>query len=617
MDVERQQEHRRDAILQAVSAASAVRNRITQAEERIAALDRESQRLHDETSAANQQLESFGGQRGQLGLEFESASQRVSALTAQLIEVRQNLDARRAAETDGKRHLDSLRAEYANAMGKKGSLEAGITEHGYATESVRRLFTSGAMKDGLAPVGVLADFLEVEDRYEHVVDDFLREELNYIVVKSWDAADEGLRLLRSDVDGRATFLVHPEDSQAKFSFIFNESTHQLSNGDSVVPLKHCIRVLNGFGKSLEVILPKLGNGYIVADQNAGRELALENPDAFFLSQSGECFHNVTVTGGKQRSQGPLSMKRELREVLQQMGELERAMSEQEMRVAALGREITELTTLLQRLEEDKREAERQAMTSGHTLQQIESEMARLRERLSTYEHELRRVTEEHGERVTFVAGQITELNSFEEKQHELEGEMQAAQSSLESLRLRRDEAAQLASEVRATVATLEERRRGAVLTMQRIEAMVSEVSAHLAKLKAQLESAAAEKQQREDENIRLAEQGIAWTSERELAQTRDRELQEELQAIRRAACGIGRGSEVGARGARCRPRPPRRAFRRASPRAIGCAAYVRNLCAGTWAATGRTDGRRISAPGRRGGTGQRRNRLSRHAHRAR
>ena len=313
------------------------------------------------------------------------------ALTAQIGETRQNLEEKRAAETTGKRHLDSLRGEYASAMGKKGSLEAVITEHGYTTESVRKLFTSGAMKEGLAPVGVLADFLEVEDRYEHVVDDFLRDELNYIVVKSWDAADEGLRLLRSDVDGRATFLVHPEDSQAKFSFLFDESTHQVAHGDSVVPLKHCIRVLNGFGKSLEVILPKLGNGYIVPDASAGRDLALENPDAFFLSKSGECFHNVTVTGGKQRSQGPLSMKRELREVLQQMGEMERAMADEEMRVAALGREIFELTGLLHRLEDDKREGERQAMTSGHTLRQLETEMVRVRERLSTYERELARV----------------------------------------------------------------------------------------------------------------------------------------------------------------------------------------------------------------------------------
>jgi chromosome segregation protein len=531
-DVERQQEQWRDEILRVISGASAVRNRITQAEERTAALDREAQRLRDETSAANQQLECFGGQRGQLELEFESASQQVSALTAQITEIRQRLEERRAAEAQGKRRLDSLRAEYAGAMGKKGSLEAVITEHGYATESVRKLFTSGAMKDGLAPVGVLADFLEVDDRYEHVVDDFLREELNYIVVNSWDAADEGLRLLRSDVDGRATFLVHPEDSQAKFSFLAGESSQRVSHGDAVVPLKNCIRVLNGFGKSLEVILSKLGNGYIVPDQNAGRNLALENPDAFFLSQSGECFHNVTVTGGKQRNQGPLSMKRELREVLHQMGDLERVMGEQETCVAALGRGIAELTGLLQRLEDDKRDAERQAMTSGHTLQQLDTEMARVRERLSTYERELHRVAEERAESVAFVAGQITELFSFEEEQDQLEAKMQAAQSSLESLRLRREGAAQLASEKRANAAALEERRRGAALAVERIETMVAEVASHLAKLKAQLESAVAEKRQRENENTRVAEQVVAWTFERDLAQTRDRELADELQIVR-------------------------------------------------------------------------------------
>ncbi|MGA2902960.1 MAG: AAA family ATPase, partial [Candidatus Korobacteraceae bacterium] len=532
IEVERQQEQRREAILQTVSASSAVRNRITQAEERIAALEREAHRLRDETSAAVQQLESFGGQRGQLGLEFESASQRVNALAAQIAGTRQQVDDKRAAETEAKRHLDSLRGEYASLMGKKGSLEAVITDHGYATESVRKLFTSGALQGGRAPAGVLADFLEVEDRYEHVVDDFLRDELNFIVVKSWDAADEGLRLLRSDVDGRATFLVHPEDSQAKFSFDFDESTHHVSHDDAVVPLKNCIRVLNGFGKSLEVILPKLGNGYIVPDSEVGRSLALENPDAFFLSHSGECFHNVTVTGGKQRSQGPLSMKRELREVLLQMGELGRAIGEKETYIAALGRDIAELTGLLQRLEDEKRESERQAMTSEHTLRQLENEMTRVRERLATYEQELQRVGEEHAEREIFITSQQGELLQHEEKQRSLEAEMQAAQSSLESLRQRRDEAAQFASEVRANVATMEERRRGAMLAVQRIEAMLSEVSAHLAKLQSQLQSAAAEKQQREAENVRLAEQVVEWSAEREVGQQRDRELQEELQAVR-------------------------------------------------------------------------------------
>ncbi len=106
---------------------------------------------------------------------------------------------------------------------------------------------------------------------------------------------------------------------------------------------------------------------------------------------------MTVTGGKQRSQGPLSMKRELRDVLRQMGELERAMGEKETQVAALGRDIAELTALLQRLEDEKRESESQAMTSGHTLRQLENEMTRVRERLSTYERELRRVADEQAQ----------------------------------------------------------------------------------------------------------------------------------------------------------------------------------------------------------------------------
>jgi len=532
MEVERQQELRRNAILQAVSAASSVRNRITQAEERIAALDREARRLEDETRAANQQLESFGGQRGQLGWEFESASQRVAALTTQIDETRQTLAEKRTAETHGKQHLDSLRAEYASLIGKKGSLEAVIAEHGYSTESVRKLFKSGAMRGGMAPVGVLADFLEVEDRYEHVVDDFLRDELNFVVVKSWDAADEGLRVLRGDVDGRATFLVHPEDSQAKFSFLGEDGTYHGAQRDSVVPLKHCIRVLDGFGKSLEVILPKLGNGYIVPDPNVGRELALQNPDGFFLSQSGECFHNVTVTGGKRRSEGPLSMKRELREVLRQAADVELAMADEQTRVTLLTREIGEITGLLQRLEDDKREAERQAMTSGHRLQQLESDMARVRERLATYEREGKRLVAECGECEISIASYRRELAAHDRQKQRLEADMEAAHSSLDELRQQRDQAVQHASDARARLATLEERRRGAVATVERLEAMASEVTSRLGKLKAQIDSAVAEKQQRELENTCLAEQETTWTAERDAAQQRDRELQEERQNVR-------------------------------------------------------------------------------------
>ena len=509
-----------------------MRNQLTQGEERLAAVDRENQRLQNEISAATSQVEAFGGQRGQFALEFETVSQRVSGLAAEIVQVRQSLEAKRNEESEAKHRLDGLRAEFASALGRKGSLEAVIAEHGYSTESVRRLFQSGSLQGGLAPVGVLADFLEVEPQHERVVEDFLRDELNYIVVKSWDAADEGLRLLRSDVDGRATFLVHPEDSQARFSFVVDESAHSAPAGQPIVPLKSTIRVLDGFGKSLEVILPKLRDGYIVPDASLGRELALENPNAFFLSQSGECFHNVTVTGGKQRAEGPLSMKRELRELLRTLEDLELTLRDGEAHVLLLGREIKELTSLLDRLEDEKREAEKQAMTSGHMLQQLDAEMNRVGERLNVSRAELQRLAAERSEQQAVIVARGCEIAVAERQRIDLEQGMAAAQEQIAALKERRDRAAQNTSQRVARVAGLEERHRSATTVLERIQSLVSEMRERVHALRTQIDASAAEKVQRVNENTQLANQLIDLEAEKNAGEAREGLLQFESEQVR-------------------------------------------------------------------------------------
>ncbi len=531
-DLELRQEESRVAIFDTVSSASRLRNQLAQAEERLAGADREARRLETEFTNANLQVEAFGGQRGQLALEFETVTQRVAGIAEEISQLRRLLESKRLEETRAKTNLDLLRAEFATALGKKGSLEAVIAEHGYSTESVRRLFQSGVMQSGLAPVGVLADFLEVEPRFERVVEDFLRDELNYIVVKSWDAADEGLRLLRSDVDGRATFLVHPEDSQAKFSFILDEAAHCAPPTASIVPLKNTIRVLDGFGKSLEVILPKLRDGYIVPGSDTARGLALENPDAFFLSQTGECFHNVTVTGGKQRAEGPLSMKRELRDVLRQLEDLERALRDEEMRVLTLGREIKEFSSLLERLEGEKREAEHQSMTSGHMLQQLDSEMARVIERMRISQAEMQRLAAERAQQESIIADRQSEIAALEQARIQLEQQIAAAQESLGVLRQRREDAAQASSQRVARVAALEERHRSATAVLGRIDSLFVEMNQRVHTLISQIEAAAAEKLQRETENLQLEQQAADYDAERNAGQAREGLLQFEKDQLR-------------------------------------------------------------------------------------
>ncbi len=532
-DLERQQEARRHNVMEAMASASQVRNQIIQAEEHMTALEREAQRLEREAAAAQLDIESFGGKRGQIAFEFESITQTAAALGARIEEIRGQIESKRKEEEERKRNLDTIRAEYATAIGKKSSLESVINEHGYSTESVKRLFQSNAMGHVFTPAGVLADFLEVETRYESVVEEFLRDELNYVVVKSWDSANEGMRLLQSDVDGRATFLVHPEDAQAKFSFVASDAPAPTSERhEELVSLKNCIRVLDGFGRSLEVVLPKLRDGYITADASIARNLALENPDAYFLSATGECFHNVTVTGGKQRKEGPLSLKRELREVVKLAGDLETAIQQEQGRVQTLGRELSELGKLLSTLEEERREAEKQALTSGHALKQMETELARTEQRLNTYRLEFERTRSERSEKENTLANKREQAEALEQKRQTLEDEMKVAQQRLVSLRTARDEAAQSASEAASRLAVVEERRRSAASALERIEALSVEAGQRVESLQTQIHSAAAEKVQREAENMQIAERLQALAAEKAAAEASGVQLQHESEQVR-------------------------------------------------------------------------------------
>jgi len=536
--VERAQDQRRGQIMELVAQVSGVRNQITQAAENIAALNREAQRLSREAAAATAELDQVGSRRSHLSLEFETATTRVNQLVAGVTEARAVIEAKRAEETSSKQRLDGLRAEFASALGKRSSLESVIAEHGYSTESVKRLFQSGVINQGFHPVGVLADFLEVEGQYENVVEDFLRDELNYVVVKSWDAADAGLEMLRTGADGRATFLVHPSDSQARFSFTLDESraTPRGPQPPSrpIVPLKDCIKVLNGFGKSLEVILPKLRDGYITADSAIARDLALDNPDAFFLSANGECFHNVTVTGGKQRAEGPLSLKRDLREVEKQLDEVERAVRSDELKIATLGKEIAELVSLLDHLEAERREAEKLALTSGHSLEQMASEMSKTELRLVTYRSELGRVEAERAERQTFVAEREQRVSTLDATRMQCEAEMATAQATLAELNAARETAAHTASEMLASLAAMDERRKGAEASLQRIQALVQEVSLRVNALEDQIAAAGSESAQRQQQNVQLAEQLLALEAERNIVRERGMQLQKESEALRSA-----------------------------------------------------------------------------------
>ena len=538
-------ENTRRAALGAMSRANAANNEIGQIEAALAGFEREQRRLEEESANARGELEVLGHQRGQIQLSFEDVAGRLKRLEAEIVDLRHTIEQKRLAETQSRRAGDQLRAEAATLNGRRSSLEALIREHSYSTDTVRNLFRASARRDSmisrdsssggaLSPAGTLADFLEVESQYENVVDEFLRDELNYIVVKSWDAADEGMRLLQSDVAGRATFLVHPADSQATFPFTEGMQASAEPQREGVVRLKDCVRVLNGFGRSLEVILPKLREGFLTPDSATARSLALSNPQAFFLSPSGETFHNVTVTGGRPRTQGPLALKRELADVQSKLERAETELARNESGTQALGHEISALTATLDSKQHERRDTERESANSGAALRQMEAEAARISRRLQEWQLAAGRNSDQRGVREELMARKREEAERHESERAGKEAEVAELTERLGHLRLAREDLQVAASAGNAALAAIEERRRNADSNFNQTQRLAQTQAQRLAQIEASLSSAATEKARREEELAALSEQQETLTATRTAAASEVDGLTAEVTTLRSA-----------------------------------------------------------------------------------
>jgi chromosome segregation protein len=292
----------RQLVLRLLGEAAGLRNELAQADAYLAALERDAAKAQKEAEVAGSDLDWLGASKNELEEKRAARQLQLETVSDQRRRVEQELAGQKTELAGARRALEGARTEFSRLTARRDSLEEILSHRAYTTESVKRLFTAieRGQANGLKPLGVLADFVEVDAAYEKAAEEFLHDELEYIVVESWGQAECGIELMRSSVEGRATFLVHPEAGAAAASEGVNGVTARLSE---------VLRLTNGLGKSALECLPRLGETFLVESREAAQRLALEHPSLYFLLPDGVCYHGPAVSGGKTSSSGPLALKR--------------------------------------------------------------------------------------------------------------------------------------------------------------------------------------------------------------------------------------------------------------------------------------------------------------------
>ena len=313
---------------------------------------------------------------------------------------------KRAAELQGRiaelkhtrekaqKEADALRDNLAGVRARHSTLTQILNDRSYTGEAVQKLFAANERHGGqeFRAVGVLADYAEVQEQHEAAIEQYLRDELEYVVVETYDHARAGVSLLRNEVGGRATFFV---DSLRNLKLEDYEPIVHFRSEDGVISrLDKLVEFRDPLGPAAKQFLPRLRSGYLTDSPVAAEKLAREYPQYAFVTPEGTCYQGRMVTGGRPDEAGPLGMKRELRALDAEVMHLEHRSETSHAELEALVAQLHTGERAHEELTAQQREAERALFSTKHRHEHTQGELARLGLDLTVCQGELTRIRRE-------------------------------------------------------------------------------------------------------------------------------------------------------------------------------------------------------------------------------
>ncbi len=484
---------------------------------------------------------------------FTEAQNQSRQLSASVREAQSRIASLRQTQQETGARLEYIRQELSGERARQVSLERILSERTYTADAVQKLFgASGtgashlAAGGGFRAVGLLADYAEVQEEFETAVEQFLREELEYVVVETFDHARAGVALLREEMGGRATFFV---DSLRNLQLDTREADAEpLFETGVLARLDRLVEFRDPLGPATKYFLNKLRAAYIVESPEVAERMARENPHSYYLTADGTCYHGRMVSGGRKGEAGPLALKRELRQYESEAARLEEIVQERQAALTALGQEIAAAEAELSLATAQHLEAEKALVAAAHQRDQTRSEFSRLSQQVAAGREETGRLRAEAEAARERAAHMRAEHASALRSRAEAEAEAASAAEKLAEMRRDLQSLQERVVSGREEMATMFERLASAEAAEGRLAEEMAQANsrfdslreqhADLGRQKIDIESSCGQLAQQveelRNEKKRLEESKSAFEAEWDTARNRAGQIEETLRSRRQA-----------------------------------------------------------------------------------
>lgn len=443
----------------------------------LAGVRAELAQLEDHAPTAGEQIQQLAAQKEQAARERVRLSEEQAGLQAAVVEaqhaVQRVQEQMRAAEEAlaeaqqrqraEKKQVEELQQSLATAAARQEALTGLLAARAAFAEPVQKLLAvgEGSTASGFRAVGMVADFAEFDPQYAPLLEEYLHDELQYVVVETYEAARSGVQLLREQATGRATFLVDSfkrrpiEGGPWKLS---DTEAAALHTGNGVIaPLAELVQFNGPLGQEAARVLPRLSRTYLVRSAQVAEEMARKHPQLFFLSTDGTWYQGRLVSGGTRNGHGPVLLKRELESVTQKTAELAPVTRSVESHLRALEESMEEREREVSAARQSLFAQEKHLLQREQQLQTVASELARWQREEQRIAAELRGRAGQQDE----TGRRITELRAREKESADqasnLEASLAAGREALQNARQQATSQASQLTEHSARLAALEER----------------------------------------------------------------------------------------------------------------------------------------------------------------